>query len=421
MHRDRRLVVEGHPSLPVGMVLVPLRVQDWCRFGLVCSAEGLFKKPQEVWAFGVRPGHDLQCGSLGGVVGDRGLVEDVDAGGGFCRRQLLGTGSCGAEPCPARAPSGVEEVDDALSCGRLPFPLLGLGLGPCVVDLARVLGAGEVPHVGDAQLRWDHLTTVSVSPEFDGAPHLLVVGGGWVPLDVDCEPLVVPRDAVPLLDLRRGPYPRGGARGRGVFEGHLHWGTYGVLRVQGGGFLFGPTFRPGFQLGCGFGLCGGLALLRTLAVPGSGPYLLERRALGLLCRRVARCKHGVVTGGWDVGLGLGDGVLQLEHLLGHDAKRLLGRLRASGGSVGQVRSGCPVLAPWRRMWAVSRVAWRVHGGMRSGEKGAPLVPRAPSRGRSAVLLRLPLGCGGRGWHVASGLRRVAGAGPRRRGRVPLPV
>ena len=120
-------MVEGHPPLPVGDIFFPLRVQDRCRLGLVCSAVGLPQEPQEVCALGVWPGHGLQCGGLGEVVGDRGLVEDVDAGVGFRRRRFLGTSSCGGGPCPARAPSGVEEVDDALSCGCLAVPLLGLG------------------------------------------------------------------------------------------------------------------------------------------------------------------------------------------------------------------------------------------------------------------------------------------------------
>ena len=72
----------------------------------------------------------------------------------------------------------------------------------------------------------DHLTTVLVSPEFDDSPHLLVVGGGWVPFDVDLESLVVRRDAVPMLDFTGGPYPRGGARSRGVFGGELYSGTW---------------------------------------------------------------------------------------------------------------------------------------------------------------------------------------------------
>ena len=103
MRRDRRLVVEGHPPLPVGVIFVPLRVQDRCRFGLVRSAEGLLQEPHEVCALGVWPGHGLQCGGLDGVVGDRGLVEDVDAGVGFRRRRLLATGCSGGGPCPARA------------------------------------------------------------------------------------------------------------------------------------------------------------------------------------------------------------------------------------------------------------------------------------------------------------------------------
>ena len=60
MHRDRRLVVDGHPSLPVGVVFITLRVQDRCRFGLVCSAEGLFQNPKEVCTLGVGPRHGLQ-------------------------------------------------------------------------------------------------------------------------------------------------------------------------------------------------------------------------------------------------------------------------------------------------------------------------------------------------------------------------
>ena len=91
------------------------------------SAEGLLQEPQEVCAFVVQPGHGLQCGGLGGVVADRGLVEDVDAGVGFRRCRFLGTGSWGGGPRPALAPSGVGEVDDALSCGCLAVPLQGLG------------------------------------------------------------------------------------------------------------------------------------------------------------------------------------------------------------------------------------------------------------------------------------------------------
>ena len=48
-------------------------------------------------------------------------------GVGFRRRRFFGTGSCGGGLCPSRAPSGVEEVDDALSCGCLAVSLLGQG------------------------------------------------------------------------------------------------------------------------------------------------------------------------------------------------------------------------------------------------------------------------------------------------------
>ena len=116
MHRDRCLVVEGHLSLPVGVVFVLIRVQDRCWFGLARPAEGLFQERKEVFALGVRPGHSLQSGGHGGVIGDRGPREDVDAGVGFRRRWLLGIGGSGGGPLPARAPSGVEEVDDTLSC-----------------------------------------------------------------------------------------------------------------------------------------------------------------------------------------------------------------------------------------------------------------------------------------------------------------
>ena len=192
------------------------------------------------------------------------------------------------------------------------------------MDLACVLGACEVLHVGGAELHGDHLTTVSVLPGFNGVPHLLVAGGCWFPLDLDSDPLVVPGDAVPVLDLTCGPYPLRGARGCGVLGVQLHPGADGVLGIQGGGFLFGPALRLGFWFGRRFGLCGGLALLRTRAAPCIGLSRLGGCALGLLYRRVARCKYGVLAGGWDVGFGRGDGVLQLEHLLGHEAKHFLG-------------------------------------------------------------------------------------------------
>ena len=44
----------------------------------------------------------------------------VSAGAGFWGPVVGGA-------CPALVPSGVEEVDDALSCGCLAVPLLGLG------------------------------------------------------------------------------------------------------------------------------------------------------------------------------------------------------------------------------------------------------------------------------------------------------
>ena len=125
---------------------------------------------------------------------------------------------------------------------------------------------------------------------------------------------------------------------------------------------------------CGFSLRGGLALLRTLAEPGIGPYSLGRRALGLLYRCVARCKHGVFTGGWDVGLGRGDSVFQLEHLLGNDAKRLLGLLqgvsRVCGPGEEPVPGACPVAAHVGRV--VGRVAGPRWGAFR--REGAPWRP-----------------------------------------------
>ena len=117
---------------------------------LVCPVEGLLREPKEVCNLGVRSGHGLQYGDLGGVVGDGGLVEDVDAGVGFRRRWLLETGGSGGGPFPARAPSGVKKVDDTLSCGCIAVLLLGLSQGTLVVDLARVLGAGKVLCVGGA-------------------------------------------------------------------------------------------------------------------------------------------------------------------------------------------------------------------------------------------------------------------------------
>ena len=211
-------MVGGHPSLPVGVVFVPIRIQDRCWFRLLRPAEDLFPEAKEVCALGVWPWHGPRCGGLGGVVRDRGLVEDDDAGVGFRRRWLLGIGGRRGGPSLARAPSGVEEVDDTLSWRRLAAPLLGLWQGPCVVNLACVLGAGEVLCDGGAELYGDHPTTFLVEVEFDGSPHLLVVGSGWVPFAVHFESLVLSSDVVPMSDLTCGPYPRGEASGCGVFE-----------------------------------------------------------------------------------------------------------------------------------------------------------------------------------------------------------
>ena len=227
MHRDRCIVVAGHPSLPVGVVFVPLRV--W--FGMAHRMKGLFKEPKDVCSLGLWAGHGLQCGGLGGAVGDCGLVEDVDTGVGFRRCWLLGIGGRGCGPSPARPPSGVEGVDATLRCGRPAAPILGLWQGPCVVDFAPVLGAVEVLCVAGARLYGDHLTTTLISRKFGGSPQLIVVGGVWIPFDVDLESLVVPRDAVPMGDLTRGPYAHGSATGPGVFEGHLYFGTYCVPGV----------------------------------------------------------------------------------------------------------------------------------------------------------------------------------------------
>ena len=112
MHRDQQIVVEGRPPVASGRdICSPLGPGSvLVRAGPLCGK--LVPGPQEVCALGVLPGHGLQCGSLGGVVGDRRLIEDVDAGVGFCRCRLLGIGSCGGGACPARPLSGIEEVND---------------------------------------------------------------------------------------------------------------------------------------------------------------------------------------------------------------------------------------------------------------------------------------------------------------------
>ena len=107
MQRDGRLVVEGNPLLPVGVIFAPfpgprsvlVRAGPLCG-GLAPGAPGGLRLG------GVARAWLAVCG-LGGVVGDRRLVEDFDAGVGFRRCRFLGTGSWGGGPCPALAPSGV--------------------------------------------------------------------------------------------------------------------------------------------------------------------------------------------------------------------------------------------------------------------------------------------------------------------------
>ena len=128
----------------------------------------------------VWPRHYLQCGSLGGLVGDRGLLEGVDSRAGFRRRWLLGIGDRGGGPSPVQAPSRVEGVSDTLGCGRLAALIFGAVAGPCVVDFARVLRVDQVLCFGGAQLYGDHLPTFLVPPELDGLPHLRwVAGSQW--------------------------------------------------------------------------------------------------------------------------------------------------------------------------------------------------------------------------------------------------
>ena len=208
-----------------------------------------------------------------------------------------------------------------------------------------------------------------------------------------------PRDALPMGDLTRGPYPRGGARGRGVFEEQLYSGTYGVLGVQGCGFLLGPPYWLGLWLGCGFGLCRGLAILRTLAAPSIWPCSLGRRASGLMHRCVAWREQGLLTGGWDVRLGRADGVLQMQYLLGHDGKHVLGRMQGVGRVCGPGEE--PVPGACHAAAHVGRVATgvaRPRGCALRGE-GAPWCPLCRVHG---VVQRFP----GRLWGVGD-----AGGGP----------
>ena len=116
-----------------------------------------------------------------------------------------------------------------MGASRLRF--WGYGRGHALWDFARVCGAGEVLCAGGAQLHGDHLPTVLVPPDLDGLPPLPVVGSGWAPFDVNLEFLVFPRDAVPMGDLARGPYPRGGASGCCKLKGQLYLGTYSEHEV----------------------------------------------------------------------------------------------------------------------------------------------------------------------------------------------
>ena len=98
------------------------------------------------------------------------------------------------------------------------------------------MSASVVLCVGGAHLHGNHLPTVLVPPELDRLPPLLVVGGGWVPFDVELVSLVYPRDVVPMCDL---------ARGLCELEGQLNSGPRLEVGVYGGGFLLGPTFWLG--------------------------------------------------------------------------------------------------------------------------------------------------------------------------------
>ena len=83
-------------------------------------------------------------------------------------------------------------------------------------------------------------------------------------------------------------------------------------------------FGLAFGLGAGLAFAGALRFFAPGRRRALGGPRLGRCALGLLYRPLARCKYGVLTGGWDVGLGRGDGVLHLEDLIGHEAKHFPG-------------------------------------------------------------------------------------------------
>ena len=110
-------------------------------------------------------------------------------------------------------------------------------------------------------------------------------------------------------------------------------------------------------------------------------------------------------GRWDVGLSRWNGIRQLEHPLLMRPSVSLAVCRASGGSVGRVRS------PSRAHGgAVLRQAGGVALSRLNGSPGRGLLaPPAPSRGYCVPLSRPPLGCGGRcrGGTSLSGVRAVA--------------
>ena len=137
----------------------------------------------------------------------------------------------GGGPSPVLAWSGVEEINDTLSCWHLATPLLGLWSGPCAENSARVCGEGEVLCVRNAQLHADHLRTVYVPPELDGSPPFLSLGVAGSNLTWILKPWCSPVTRYRLGTLPAAAYPRGGASGCYKLEAQLYWGTYGELGV----------------------------------------------------------------------------------------------------------------------------------------------------------------------------------------------
>ena len=125
-----------------------------------------------------------------------------------------------------------------------------------------------------------------------------------------------------------------------------------------------------------------------LGSTGGGLSLLGGCAPALLYECVAWCKHGLFAGGWDVGLGRGDGVLQLKHLLGHEDKHFLGLLqgvgRVCGPGEGPAPGACSVAAHVGPVaGGVACPRWGAFGG-----EGALWRPMRPVEG---VVQRFP-GC-----------------------------